>query len=223
MTTANEIRINDQLWIEIEDDQYRLHSNSDSALFDSIEELIESLPENLQSTARTKFATAEVTMTMTCDCCGGSLPEQKIWEMNRNSAGDCTGALDTETGRCRAFADDDLWVATEEIRFSADGSISMVYCDGDPVRCPTQNDMDTLPVGEDMESTYDYRDIGDDGRQWIDRLSRSDSGFPAIDNLCAMSEEERDMLAGYLRAEDPSLSDGDMEFSAGVAEEIESL
>lgn len=39
---------------------------------------------------------------------------------------------------------------TEEIRYSADGSICMVWADGKPVRCPTQHDMDTLPVGEDM-------------------------------------------------------------------------
>jgi hypothetical protein len=39
---------------------------------------------------------------------------------------------------------------TEVIRFSAYGSINMVWCDGSPVRCPTQHDMDTLPVGGDM-------------------------------------------------------------------------
>jgi len=38
----------------------------------------------------------------------------------------------------------------EEIRFSSDGSISMVYRAGEPVRCPTQDDLDTLPVGSDM-------------------------------------------------------------------------
>ena len=39
---------------------------------------------------------------------------------------------------------------TTEIRFSEDGSISMVWVDGEAVRVPTQEDMDTLPVGEDM-------------------------------------------------------------------------
>jgi hypothetical protein len=39
---------------------------------------------------------------------------------------------------------------TEEIRYSEDGTICMVWADGEPVRCPTQGDMDTLPVGEDM-------------------------------------------------------------------------
>lgn len=38
----------------------------------------------------------------------------------------------------------------EIIRHSADGSISMVWSDGKPLRCPTQHDMDTLPVGDDM-------------------------------------------------------------------------
>ena len=36
------------------------------------------------------------------------------------------------------------------IRFSPDGSVNMVWCDGEPVRCPTQDDMDNLPVGDDM-------------------------------------------------------------------------
>lgn len=37
-----------------------------------------------------------------------------------------------------------------EIRFSEDGSVSMVWTGGEPVRCPTQEDMNSLPVGEDM-------------------------------------------------------------------------
>ncbi len=36
------------------------------------------------------------------------------------------------------------------VRFSEDGSVSMVWEDGKPVRCPTQHDMDSLPVGPDM-------------------------------------------------------------------------
>lgn len=38
----------------------------------------------------------------------------------------------------------------EEIRYSEDGSVSMVWAEGEPIRCPTQEDIDTLPVGEDM-------------------------------------------------------------------------
>ena len=38
----------------------------------------------------------------------------------------------------------------EEIRYSPDASICMVWDAGSPVRCPTQEDMDTLPVGDDM-------------------------------------------------------------------------
>lgn len=38
----------------------------------------------------------------------------------------------------------------EEIRYSADATISMVYSDGQPVRAATQHDMDTLPVGADL-------------------------------------------------------------------------
>lgn len=46
-----------------------------------------------------------------------------------------------------------MWAAAEAvevIRYSQDGSVCMVWRDGEPVRCPTQDDMDTLPVGEDM-------------------------------------------------------------------------
>lgn len=39
----------------------------------------------------------------------------------------------------------------EQIRYSEDGSVSMVWSDGEPVRCPTQEDLDTLPVGPDMD------------------------------------------------------------------------
>lgn len=39
----------------------------------------------------------------------------------------------------------------ETLRFSENGSIVLVWRDDEPVRCPTQHDMDTLPVGDDME------------------------------------------------------------------------
>lgn len=51
---------------------------------------------------------------MTCDCCGGHLPPQEIWDANRNHAGDCDGSVHPATDRCRAFADDDLWEMEEE-------------------------------------------------------------------------------------------------------------
>lgn len=41
---------------------------------------------------------------------------------------------------------------TEQIRYSESGSVCMVWCDGEPVRCPTQADMDRLPVGPDMDA-----------------------------------------------------------------------
>ena len=40
--------------------------------------------------------------------------------------------------------------ADDRIRFSADGSVSMVWSGGDAVRVPTQQDLDRLPVGDDM-------------------------------------------------------------------------
>lgn len=40
---------------------------------------------------------------------------------------------------------------TQEIRFSEDGKIIIVWdSESGPVRCPNQEDMDNLPVGEDM-------------------------------------------------------------------------
>lgn len=44
--------------------------------------------------------------TMTCDCCGGSLPMREVWEARRNGGADCIGSVDAD-GRCRAFDDDD--------------------------------------------------------------------------------------------------------------------
>ena len=40
----------------------------------------------------------------------------------------------------------------EVIRFSDDGSVSIVWATADdaPVRVPTQHDLDTLPVGDDL-------------------------------------------------------------------------
>jgi len=40
---------------------------------------------------------------------------------------------------------------TREIRFSADGGVSMVWEDGEPLRCVhTDGTDDDLPVGDDM-------------------------------------------------------------------------
>jgi len=46
---------------------------------------------------------------LTCQCCGGSMPPREIWEARRDEAGKCTGAPDGDTGRCVAWADDELW------------------------------------------------------------------------------------------------------------------
>lgn len=48
--------------------------------------------------------------TMTCDCCGGSLPSD-VWEELRGEAGECTGSIG-KNGRCRAF-DSDAWAIQE--------------------------------------------------------------------------------------------------------------
>ena len=44
--------------------------------------------------------------TMTCDCCGGSLPMRAVWEARRNGDYQCTGSVGSN-GRCRAFDDTD--------------------------------------------------------------------------------------------------------------------
>lgn len=51
---------------------------------------------------------------MRCDCCGGRLPPQEIWELHRSDGGpDCDGSVDAATGRCRAYADDSMWEPEE--------------------------------------------------------------------------------------------------------------
>lgn len=50
----------------------------------------------------------------------------------------------------RLFMEQGIMGTTTQIRFSDDGQICMVWADGRTVRVPTQHDMDTLPVGEDM-------------------------------------------------------------------------
>lgn len=47
--------------------------------------------------------------TQRCGCCGGDLPARDIWEANRDRAGECDGSIEADTGRCRAYAADDLW------------------------------------------------------------------------------------------------------------------
>lgn len=46
---------------------------------------------------------------MTCECCGGTIPERDVWEARRDEAGECDGSVDARTGRCRAWVSDDLW------------------------------------------------------------------------------------------------------------------
>jgi len=43
------------------------------------------------------------------------------------------------------------FAGAETIRYSSDASVCMVWSDGEPVRCPSQHDMDNLPVGGDMD------------------------------------------------------------------------
>ena len=53
---------------------------------------------------------------MTCQCCNGDLPDLPIWEARRSEGGECTGSVDSKTGRCKAFVDDRLWSLPEEDR-----------------------------------------------------------------------------------------------------------
>lgn len=72
------------------------------------------------------------------------------------------------------------------------------------------------------EKTYDYRDIA--RSEWVSDLyrARPESRFPEIDPK-RMSAEDVQTLADYLRNEDPSLSEEDMEFSRGAADQVEAL
>lgn len=71
------------------------------------------------------------------------------------------------------------------------------------------------------EEYYDYNEISDSGISWINNLQTL-PGFPDI-TLNKMSNEDRDALVEYLRNDDGSLSEEDLEFSNEVANEIENL
>lgn len=51
-------------------------------------------------------------MSNVCQCCGGSLPVDSVWESNRDEGGECDGSVDPQENRCRAFAADSLWYCT---------------------------------------------------------------------------------------------------------------
>lgn len=69
---------------------------------------------------------------------------------------------------------------------------------------------------------YDYRDIA--RSSWVADLyrARPESGFPPLDPR-HMSADDVHTLAAYLRADDDSLSEEDIEFSRGAADQIEAL
>lgn len=81
-------------------------------------------------------------------------------------------------------------------------------------------------IGGEIEEhvTYDYRNISPDGQGWIrDLMAYADeTGFPTLDPQ-KMSAADRDRLVEYLKADDGSLSEEDMEFSRGVAQELADL
>ena len=127
-----------------------------------------------------------------------------------------TGELYYPDGETELPDDLTLTIATDldgvEITYFADGWDDVM------VLGPLEN----TPELSRQLIRYDYRDISADGRQWVNDL-RGEDGFPRIDNLCEMTSDERDTLAAYLRDADSSLSGDDMDFSSGVADEIDSL
>lgn len=80
----------------------------------------------------------------------------------------------------------------------------------------------TPNCGTRPEPTYDYRDIANSS--WVSDLyrARPESGFPDIDPT-KMSADDVQTLADYLRSDDSSLSEEDMDFSRDVADQIEAL
>lgn len=103
-----------------------------------------------------------------CDLRDASAPveinycEGNGWEPTQYQCADCchSSARLADLGKELAAAavrhdddrpfDCDASELEEEIRFSEDGRISLVWSKGEAIRCPTQHDMDTLPVGEDL-------------------------------------------------------------------------
>ena len=79
---------------------------------------------------------------MICEDCGYSTSSNDMDNDDESQCPKCGATMAT----C---------VETEIIRFSADGLKCMVYYDGEPIRCPTQNDMDRLPVGPDLDDDDD--------------------------------------------------------------------
>jgi hypothetical protein len=55
-----------------------------------------------------------------------------------------------QRGLLRTMILEMMTMSTARIRFSVDGSVCLVWADGQPLRVPTQHDMDTLPVGDDL-------------------------------------------------------------------------
>lgn len=72
--------------------------------------------------------------------------------------------------------------------------------------------------------TFDYRHLSGSAITWINdlRTHAADTNFPDIDPS-AMSESERDILVAWLRDDDGSLNEADLELSCEVADGLEKL
>lgn len=80
------------------------------------------------------------------DAVGAAVVEQ--WGENAKTVGRGSSYFDSQ-GR-EAGWEWTVEMAGEHIRFDESGTTNMVWCDGEPVRCASQADMDTLPVGAEM-------------------------------------------------------------------------
>lgn len=71
-------------------------------------------------------------MARRCGCCGGAIPDVDIWEANRHLCeSECTGSVEPMSGRCRAWADDDLWSGDDQCH---DPDAEVNCCSADDMR-----------------------------------------------------------------------------------------
>lgn len=100
------------------------------------------------------------TEAMTCGCCGGDLPPQRIWEANRDKAGECDGSVDDQ-GCCRAYSHQ--WEAYEFIHTHSGYAVERMsdrayaeFLDSSEAAAACEN----LNDGTDSESEYEWQEVG---------------------------------------------------------------
>ena len=106
------------------------------------------------------------TKTMTCDCCGGSLPMKEVWEARRGSGAECTGSVGTD-GRCRAYDSDDWALHDLAVELNSHGDRFAGNNVADAAQAWADHDFAAGEVGEwceigvwDASTASEFRDAG---------------------------------------------------------------